>query len=95
MGVGIRNVDCLVKLAVNIPEVQDVDSFRRLVISSMGLSPNWVASKGNFVALDHFSVRQELQGPFVLKHEDSVGVPTNIGSRRVRTGGNTQQNRHA
>jgi hypothetical protein len=62
----IRDVKRLIELAVRIPEIQDVNALRRLVISLPGLRPDGITSEGYLIDLDHFALAEELECPLLL-----------------------------
>ena len=64
---GIRNVEGFVELALRVARIQDIDTFRRFVVSLLGFGADWGAAEGYFVFFDDLSVVHELEDVLVLE----------------------------
>ena len=72
VGIGIGDVDRLVKLAVCVPGIENVDAFRSLVIALPRFGPNRIAAERHFVGLDDLSLLQQLQSPVLFDNLDPI-----------------------
>lgn len=82
MGTRIRNVDRLVKLAVRIAEVENINAFRRLVIALSGFRTDRVAPQSDLVRLDLSPVALQSQNAFLLQNNNPVSKQRR--NRRLR-----------
>jgi murein DD-endopeptidase MepM/ murein hydrolase activator NlpD len=71
---GIRDVDRLVELAIGIPEIQNVQPFRCLVISLTSLGPDGIATEGDLIRSYHFASAEKFERPLFLEHQNVIGM---------------------
>jgi len=62
------------ELAVRVSVVDNLDAFRRAMVTLPGLWSNGLTSEGNFVSLDHLAGMHQVQGASVLVDDDAVGL---------------------
>jgi hypothetical protein len=72
-GSWIGNVERLVELALGVARIQNVNPFRGLVVSPLGLRSDGGAAESYFVFFGDSSMAQEPKDVFVFQDQDAIG----------------------
>jgi hypothetical protein len=65
--VGVRDVQRTMEFAVRVATIEDVGSFRSLVVALLHLGSGGICAESDFVGLEDFSFIQKLQFMSVLE----------------------------
>ena len=72
LGIGIRNVDGTVELAVRIAPVEPIDAFRSLVVALPDLGTDGIGSERDLVSPQHLVVAQKRERVSFFKDKNAV-----------------------